>query len=43
MSKRSIITTIIIVLTTAETLTITIPVYGLIRTAKGETSPPTKR
>lgn len=31
------------VLTTAETLPITIPVYGLIRTSKGKTSTPTER
>lgn len=31
------------VLTTAESSPITIPVYGLIRTAKGERSPPTER
>ena len=30
------------VLTTAETSPIAIPVYGLIRTSKGETSPPTE-
>lgn len=33
----------ITVLTTAEKLSITIPVYGLIRSAKIETSPPTER
>ncbi len=33
----------ITVLTTAEKLPITIPVYGLIRSAKIETSPPTER
>ncbi len=42
-NSRTLLREEIKVLTTAETSPITIPVYGLIRTSKGETSPPTER
>ena len=42
-NSRTLLREEVKVLTTAEKIPITIPVYGLIRTAEGETSPSTER